>query len=283
MVRKGCIVKNKLRIMSVLAHQDDFEFNAGGFFALIREHYGDQVELKIVTTSTGASGHHEMDLDATFKRRDKEARKSAAKIGAAYECMHQLDGTHVDGQVHINRNFLGGLWNVIRSFEPDYILCPPVVSNPLAGIHIDHYHTAQAVRLVAYQLCVPHAYPVMEGEVKQRVKSPVIINVDDAYANEGDYHFSCDISSVYLLKEAMTACHESQIYEWLPFVSGRNEPLTQDEWKKIFFNRHAAVNTRYQKPATPPREFFRLTNWGNTWQADEIKKAFPFAEFAINP
>ncbi|MCF6177702.1 MAG: PIG-L family deacetylase [Victivallaceae bacterium] len=269
-------MNKKLRVMSIMAHQDDFEFNAGGFFALLRKHYGEQVELKIVTTSTGASGHHKMDLASTAKRRDQEARNSAKKINAAYECLRQLDGKHVDGQVMIERNLLGGLWNTIREFEPDYIFCPPVISDPLAGIHIDHYHTAQAVRLVAYQLCVPHAYPTMAGKVKQRVKVPIIINVDDVYTNGGDYHFSCDISGVYELKAAMAACHKSQIYEWLPFVDGRDEPLTHAEWQEKFRKRHIAVNQRYQQPADSPREFFRITQWGGAWDIEKIGQDFPF-------
>ena len=269
----------KLRVMAIMAHQDDFEFNAGGFFALLRQHYEEQVELKIVTTSTGASGHHEMNLASTAKRRDQEARNSAGKINATYECLRQLDGNHVDGQVMIERNLLGGLWNVIRDFEPDYIFCPPVISDPLAGIHIDHYHTAQAVRLVAYQLCVPHAYPTMRGKVKQRVKIPIIINIDDVYANGGEFDFCCDISEVYEIKEAMAACLESQIYEWLPFVGGRNEPLTYAEWQENFSKRHIAINQRYQQPENPPREFYRITQWGRTWNQDGIEKDFPFVVF----
>jgi LmbE family N-acetylglucosaminyl deacetylase len=272
-------MNKKLKIMSIMAHQDDFEFNAGGLFALLRKYYGEQLDLKIVTTSTGASGHHEMDLESTSKRRYIEAKKSAAMINASYECLRQLDGKHVDGQVFIDRNLLGGLWNVIRDFEPDYIFCPPVISDPLAGIHIDHYHTAQAVRLVAYQICVPNAYPTMEGKVKKRVKVPIIINVDDVYANGGNYHFLCDISDVYELKEDMASCHESQIYEWLPFVGGRDEPLTKDEWKINFQNRHISINQRYQQPENRPKEFFRITQWGSAWEADKIQKDFPFAVF----
>ena len=174
----------KLRVMSVMAHQDDFEFEAAGLFLRLREYYGDDVELKILTTSTGVSGHHIMGPDETIRVREGEAIASANVVGAEYENLRQLDGTHVAAQVFCDRNMLGGLWNAIRAFAPDYIVAPPVVTNPLAGIHIDHQHTAEAVRLVAYQLGVPNAYPTMYAPRVQRFPVPVILNCPDAYCKE---------------------------------------------------------------------------------------------------
>ena len=40
---------NELRVMSVMAHQDDFEFEAAGLFLQLRQYYGDRVKLKILT------------------------------------------------------------------------------------------------------------------------------------------------------------------------------------------------------------------------------------------
>jgi len=120
-----------------MAHQDDFEFTAGGTFALLRNYYKDQLEIKIVATTRGAFGHHEMSPEETFARRGVEAAKSAAVINAKYECLTQLDGAHVPGALFINENMLGGLWNTIRAFEPHFIFCPPIITDPLAGVHID--------------------------------------------------------------------------------------------------------------------------------------------------
>lgn len=248
--------------MSIMAHQDDFEFNAGGLFAKLCKIHGDQVELKILTTTRGASGHHQMSLEETFRRREQEAKNSAAIIGAEYECLACLDGNHLPGQVFIDRNFLGGLWNAIRDFEPDYIFCPPIISNPLAGIHIDHYNTAWAVRMVAYQLTVPHAYPTMNGSPRMRTTYPVIINVDDTYACEQMYDFSVDISEVYESKVKMALCHESQIFEWLPWNSGSETNITCEQFKDNFKKRHTLVNERYGNDNNSLREYFRFTSWG---------------------
>jgi LmbE family N-acetylglucosaminyl deacetylase len=255
-----------------MAHQDDFEFTAGGIFTHLRRKCGADVELKILATTRGASGHHEMQLEETFRRREREAENSAALIGAEYECLTQLDGSHVPGQLYIDRNTMGGLWNNIRDFEPDFIFCPPVTSDPLAGIHIDHYNTAWAVRLLAYQLTVPHAYPTVNGAVKAKIIDPVIINVEDSYAEEADFDFFIELDDeLYENKVRMALCHESQVFEWLPWnFNDYGKNIDEAEFRKSFRQRHSDLNQRYGRDNSIPREYFRITRWGRT--ANDIEK-----------
>lgn len=262
------------RVMSIMAHQDDFEFNAGGTFALLRKKYGADVRLKVMAVSRGASGHHDMGLEATFARRHREASAAAGVIGAEYECLTQLDGCHVHAQVLIDRNLLGGLWNAIRAFEPHVIFCPPVTRDPLAGIHVDHENTAQAVRMVAYQLVVPHAYPTMHGPVKTRIVMPMILNVDDRYASEGHFDIRQDIGEVWDEKVNMAARHESQILEWLPFSNGQPAP-TLAQWREHFLQRHMADNQRYRQDDGLRSEYFRITRWSRPPQPGELQRLFP--------
>lgn len=265
---------SKLKVISVMAHQDDFEFTAGGIFAHLRQKYGSDVDLKILATTRGASGHHEMQLEETFRRREQEAINSAAVIGAEYECLTCLDGSHVLGQFFIDRNTLGGLWNAVRDFEPDFIFCPPVITDPLAGIHIDHYNTAWAVRMLAYQFTVPHAYPTINNTMKLRVTKPIIINVEDSYAGEDGFDFSIDIKDeIYESKIQMALCHESQVFEWVPWnFEGLERTIDEAEFKDGFRKRHAEINKRYGKDDSTPREYFRITRWGDTAAPEDIKK-----------
>ncbi|KKR04416.1 MAG: hypothetical protein UT30_C0008G0038 [Candidatus Uhrbacteria bacterium GW2011_GWF2_39_13] len=267
-------VVQEIRLMSIMAHQDDFEFTAAGTFALMRKHYGDKVRIKILTTTRGASGHHQMNTEETFRRRDAEARRSAETIGAEYECLKCLDGNHVEAQFFPDRNALGGLWNAIRKFRPDYIFCPPVINNPLAGIHVDHYNTAVAVRMLGYQLTVPHAYPVTGDAVAERVDFPLIINVDDMYARENEWHFCIDVSEVYDKKKVpMALCHESQIFEWLPW-NANIQPPTTEQFKENFINRHLNINKRYGLNDGIMREFFRITGWSRKSLPKDFKTIF---------
>lgn len=276
---------SKLRVMSVMAHQDDFEFEAAGLFLRLREYYGDDVELKILTTSTGVSGHHIIGPDETIRIREAEAVASANVVGAEYENLRQLDGTHVAAQVFCDRNMLGGLWNAIRAFAPDYIVAPPVVTNPLAGIHIDHQHTAEAVRLVAYQLGVPNAYPTMFAPRVQRFPVPVILNCPDAYCKEAMWHFGVDCDSVREGKISMLLKHKSQVCEWLPFVNslnntdpelGSGEEWNETDWRNNLNKRVEAVNLRHGFADNTFREYFAVTRWGYVPPAEKVQKDFPF-------
>ena len=262
------------RVMSIMAHQDDFEFNAAGSFAILRETLGDGVEFKIVTTTRGASGHHELSREDTYRRRVAESRASAELLGADYECLTLLDGALLPGQVFVDRNLLGGLWNAIRAFEPDVIFCPPVISDPLAGVHIDHINTAHAVRLVAYQIVVPNAFPILKGPRKGFVPSPLIINVDDPYARETGYDVRQDITDTYDIKTRMALCHASQIFEWLPWTRQAPTP-TKDQWLDQFRQRHLDMNRRYNHDGDVMSEYFRITRWGRSPRDGELERLFP--------
>ncbi len=278
---------SKLRVMSIMAHQDDFEFEAAGLFLLLRKHYGADVALKVLTTSTGVSGHHVMTPDETIRRREAEALASAQVVGAEYENLRQLDGTHVAAQVFCDRNLLGGLWNAIRAWAPDYIIAPPVVTNPLAGIHIDHQHTAEAVRLVAYQLGVPNAYPTMFAPRIQRFPVPVILNCPDAYCKEALWHFGVDCRIVHESKVDMLMKHESQIREWLPFVdtinnstetagNGDNTQWDEAVWKNNLDKRIHSVNLRHGFDDSVDREYFAVTRWGAVADRRKLSQDLPF-------
>ena len=276
---------SELRVMSVMAHQDDFEFEAAGFFSKLRQYYGSNVKLKILTVSRGGSGHHIHDTETTAAIRDLEARKSAEIIGAEYENLTQLDGTHVPAQVFCDRNMLGGLWNAIREFAPDYIISPPVAVNPLAGVHIDHQHTAEAVRLVAYQLGVPNAYPTMKGARILRYKVPVILNCVDNYAQEPTWSFRVDVEEFREQKINMLRCHKSQIEEWLPFVNNLDKETvpewSYEKWLSSIELRHTQRNRLCGFETSKWHEYFAVTGWGGgRWDdpkiIEKIKRDFPF-------
>lgn len=248
--------------MAIVPHPDDFEFNVGGTFAQLRKRYGAAVDFKVITTSRGASGHHEMNPDDLFARRMQEAKASASLIGASAECLVQLDGTHVDAQVLVTRNLLGGIWNAIRAFGAHYLFCPPMVSDPKAAIHVDHEETARAVRLTGYQLGVPMAYPATDPAAGLvRYRPPLIILYDDTYSVEERYDIANDISATYALKVAMAKCHRSQVFEWLPF-SRDVSPPDEAQFEHAFRQRHADTNRRFGIEDETPREYFRISNWG---------------------
>jgi LmbE family N-acetylglucosaminyl deacetylase len=183
--------------------------------------------------------------------------------------------------LQVSTDLLAALWKAIRDFEPDYLFCPPVAVDPLAGIHVDHVTIADAVRRVAYMINVPHAftpeYPA--DETKSRpCKVPVIINVYDSYMfGANAYDLVVDVEPAFEKICAMTWCHQSQIAEWLPWV-GRHDmapPKSIDEWRVTLRRRFTRKNRELQVDIPHAVEVFTVTAWGEVPTWDHLVRDLP--------
>jgi len=178
-------------------------------------------------------------------------------------------------------DFLAALWKVIRNFEPDYLFCPPLPSDPLAGIHTDHVAVADAVRQTAYMINVPHAftpeYPADETKSTPR-KTPVIINVYDGYMfGANAFDLAVDVESAFGTICGMSWVHQSQIAEWLPWV-GRHDispPRSLEEWSEILRRRFDRKNRELGISTSHAMEVFTVTAWGLVPTIDQLTEDFP--------
>ena len=219
-----------MKILCVHAHFDDFEFTAGGTFELWRRKLGADLHAKVLVCTDGKAGHHTRTRAETARLRQQEQRASA-KIGRYdFELLRLPDGeVPREACLRVTTDLLAALWKAIRDFKPDYLFCPPLAADPLAGVHVDHIAVATAVREVAYMINVPHAftpeYPADETR-STPCKVPVILNVYDGYQFGTNRHdLALDVEAAFSQLCAMTWCHQSQIAEWLPWV-GRHQMTT---------------------------------------------------------
>ncbi|WDE95783.1 PIG-L family deacetylase [Lentisphaera profundi] len=273
-----------MKILSIHAHFDDFEFVGLGTFELFRQKHGDCCEMKAIICTDGKAGHHLRSREETGAIRLKEQAQSAKLGDFEFELLTLPDGTSPrEGALQTDSNLLAALWKTIREFEPDYLFCPPIITDPLLGIHNDHQVVAEAVRKIAYMINVPHCftpeYPDQELQSKW-IKTPVIINYFDEYQKGSiTYDFAIDIESVFDLIVACSYCHSSQIKEWLPWVGAHDLKVPADEadW-------HSTLNDKYfsrsQKLDLIPEkllEAFTLTSWGNVPTFEQLLEDFPKA------
>src|SRR3954470_22578966 len=268
-----------LKALCLHAHFDDYEFVAGGTFEMWRRKLGEDFRGRVFVCTDGKAGHHFRTREETMKIRMQEQRKSA-EVGQ-YECdVLRLPNGQVPREacLQITTDFLAAMWKAIRDFEPDYIFCPPLPNDPLAGIHNDHVTVADAVRRVAYMINVPHAftpeYPADETK-PQLCKVPVILNVYDGYmAGANALDIAVDIEEGFSKVCEMSWCHQSQIAEWLPWV-GRHDmapPKSLSDWSMALRQR---FETRQRKLGVEsPRlfEFFNVTAWGTVPSYEQILK-----------
>lgn len=271
-----------MRLLCVHAHYDDFEFVAAGTFDRIKQQNPGEVTTKLVVCTDGAAGHHFRGLDETRELRWNE-QKEASKLGGHEVERLRLPGGRLREEANpvVDREFLAALWRTIRAFEPDYLFCPPIPQDPLAGVHVDHVAVAEAVRKVAYMINVPHAfidlYPELEGPA-MTCKVPVILNTYDAYmAGANPFDFVVDVESAFGTICDMAWCHQSQVCEWLPWV-GRHRmpvPASKEEWDGLMRERFDRQNRELGLPLGLAVEAFMVSAWGTVPSIEQIERDFP--------
>jgi LmbE family N-acetylglucosaminyl deacetylase len=210
-------------------------------------------------------------------------QEASARIGGyEFELLRLPGGGTVrEGIPGLTLEFLAALWKAIRDFEPDYLLCPPLPVDPLAGVHNDHLNVAEAVRRVAYMINVPHAftpeYPADES-TSRPCKVPVILTVYDSYmfgANAAD--LAVDVGAAWPEIVAMSWCHQSQVAEWLPWVGVHDikAPASAAEWGETLRLRSERQNRGLGIASRQPVEVFRVTAWGAIPEYERLLADFP--------
>jgi LmbE family N-acetylglucosaminyl deacetylase len=271
-----------MKLLFINAHFDDFEFTAAGTLLAWRKKLGDALQARVVVCTDGRAGHHFRTREETGRIRREEQEASARIGGYDWELLTLPNGeVPREACLQPTPSLLAALWKSIRDFEPDYLFCPPVVVDPLAGIHVDHLAVAEAVRKVAYMINVPHAftpeYPA--DETKSRpCRVPVIINVYDAYmARSNTSGVIIDVENEFAGICEMSWCHQSQIVEWLPWV-GRHDmkaPANLAEWTLALRRRFTNKNQQLGIATSRAVEVFTVTSWGETASATQIARDFP--------
>ena len=276
-----------MRVLHVHAHFDDFEFVAAGTFETWRRKLGDGLSARVLVCTDGRAGHHLLSPEETFRVRLAEQGASARVGGYQFELLRNPDGTPFrEACLQVSVPLLAALWKAIRDFEPDYLFCPPVPADPLAGIHNDHVTIAEAVRRVAYMINVPHAFapefPNDDGgggaPPPRPCKVPVILNVYDGYMfGSGGFDLAVDVEDAFAEVCRMSWCHQSQIAEWLPWVGrhGMRPPGSPDEWSQALRARFERRNRELGIAAGRAVEVFTVTAWGTVPSYEHLLRDLP--------
>ncbi len=271
-----------MKALFVHAHYDDYEFTTAGTFALWRSRLGPSFRGRVLIVTDGAAGHHFRTRAETARLRRREQQASARRGGYEFELLRYPNGrVPREGCLETDPPLLAALWKAIRDFEPDYLFCPPLPADPLAGVHADHLVVAEAVRRVAYLLNVPHAYTPEYPANERRSKPctvPVILQTYDSYhADATAFDLAVDIEPVFPLVAELAWQHQSQISEWLPWV-GRHQmepPASPGDWARAlrerYQRRQRALGIRSRRLV----EVFTVTAWGEVPTLARLQGDFP--------
>lgn len=194
------------RIVSIHAHPDDAEILAGGTLAMLAQ-AGHSVV--IVTLTPGDCGSHEHGADEIADIRRREARSSAAVIGADYRCAEFRD-LSIFNDDHSRRR----VTEILRQLRPDIVL----TASPVDYL-CDHEAASVLVRDACFAGPAPNYATRTERPAGPLKAIPHLYFMDPAGGVDRDGnaivpHFVVDIGETMETKKKMLGRHESQ-REWL--------------------------------------------------------------------
>jgi len=264
----------KVRIIIIGAHPDDPDSDAGGTAALFAQM---GYAVKFLAVTNGDAGHQSMKGDALARRRYAETQEVAKRLGISYDVLDNHDGElmpTLEVRLQIIRK--------IREWNADVVIAP----RP-NDYHPDHRYTGILVQDGAYMVAVPNVAP----ETPALKKNPVYLYSSDHFIRPNPFRpdIAIDISSVFDKKIAALDAHESQVYEWLPWIGGflnevpsgkkeRIQWLTDRMTMPVKFEVRKSLEKWYgkEKAATIKHaEAFEICEYGKQPDEKEIRRLFP--------
>jgi LmbE family N-acetylglucosaminyl deacetylase len=263
-----------LNVIVIGAHPDDCDVDAGGTAVLFAE-AGHNVMF--VSLTNGDAGHYRKGGGALAKIRRAEAKESGRRMGVEYIVLDNHDGElmpTLENRLEVIR--------MIRKWKADI-----VISHRPYDYHPDHRNTSILIQDAAFMVTVPNVV----SDVPALKKNPVFLYSHDHFKKPYPFHpdIAIDITDVFDKKIYGVAAHESQFFEWLPWLGGRLDevPETEEGRLKYLANRRKpAISDEVRKSlikwyghergnAAQVAEAFEICEYGRHPSDEEIRRLFP--------
>lgn len=263
---------NKLHFMFIGAHPDDADIESGGT-AIKYLNAGHQVTF--VSMTNGDCGHQTESGVALAHRRREESQAVADFLGIEYIVFENHDA-ELQPTIE-NRN---ELIKLVREKKPNII-----VTHRSNDYHTDHRNTSILVQDMAYLLAVPNVCPL----IPRLTYTPIILFHQDIYSKPYPFEpeILVDISDVFEKKIQSLSLHESQVYEWLPFIENYLDEVPLDKNNRLNW-----LKTKWDNPGNVLRfldkmnslgqrnckylEAFEISEYGGRLTQENFKSLIPF-------
>ena len=254
----------KVRIIMIGAHPDDCDEDGGGTAALFAQM---GYAVKFVSVTNGDAGHQTLKGAELAKRRFAETQEAGKRLGVVYDVLDNHDGLlmpTLDVRLAIIRK--------IREWNADVVIAP----RP-NDYHPDHRYTGVLVQDAAYMVAVPN----IASDVPALKKNPVFLYYQDHFQRPNPFRpdIVVDITSVYDKKVSGLDAHESQMYEWLPWIGHYLDQVPKDKTDRVKWlakQRAGTINTEMRAS---------LEKWYGKDKAANVKyaEAFEICEYGAQP
>jgi len=269
--------ESQLHVLVFGAHPDDPEKVGGTMARFVALGH----KVRLVSLTNGNAGHFAMCGGPLAQRRYQETQCAGRAIGAEYVVLDNGDGKllpTLENREEVIRQ--------IREFQADIVISP----RP-NDYHPDHRNTGQLVMDAAYMVTVPNIVPL----IPHLRKNPVFLYMEDRFTEPAPFvpDIAVAIDDVIDKKIDMYHCHESQMYEWLPYNQGMLDSVPRDPSRR----REWLAETRGFRSSGPGEtyralliqlygqqmgsrvrqaEAFQVSEYGSQPSLEELKRLFPF-------
>jgi LmbE family N-acetylglucosaminyl deacetylase len=206
------------RALAIYAHPDDPEISAGGTLARWADN-GCEVHLAITTRGDKGTNDPDADRDALARLRVDETKAAARVLGVAGH--HHLD--HPDGEIEDDRQLRLELVRLVRTVQPDIVMCPDPTAVFFGDGYINHRDHRQLGWAVLDSV-VPAAMPLYVPEAGPAHQVELLLLSGTLEANAW-----VDIGDVLDVKVAAVACHESRLGSDTDLIAAILEERAREE------------------------------------------------------
>lgn len=263
-----------LQIIMIGAHPDDCDIKSGGTAALFIA-MGHKV--KFLSVTNGDAGHMKEGGGMLAQRRLEETKEVSKRLGVNYEVLDNHDGELLP-TLAIRMEVI----KRIREWNADVVIAPR--SN---DYHPDHRYTGILVQDAAFMVGVPNIAP----DTPPLRKNPVFLYFQDNFKKPNPFQpdIAVDISSVIDKKIYSLDAHQSQFYEWLPWIGGYENQVPKEQSERLAWIKKLrgngitpAVKSSLEKwygiakaGQVSFAESFEICEYGSRPSEEDIKRLFP--------
>jgi len=262
-----------INVVVIGAHPDDCDLDAGGT-AIQFAKMGHRVLF--VSVTNGDAGHFNKGGAVLSKIRKAEAEEAGKRFGVTYKVLDNHDGLLLP-----DLKVRSELIRAIREWKADVVIGPRPYD-----YHPDHRNTAIALQDAAFMVIVPNIVP----ETPALKKNPVFLYTEDRFKKPNPFtpDIVVDITSVFDQKIYAVSAHQSQFFEWLPWLDGQLENVPKSEPERLKWlaeSRKGNISKEakallfywYGSKAGQVKyaEAFEICEYGSYPNDDEIKRIFP--------
>ncbi|MBW6535226.1 MAG: PIG-L family deacetylase [Mariniphaga sp.] len=256
--------ENVINVVIIGSHPDDADKQAGGTALefLKRGH-----NVVFVSLTNGDAGHQIQGGEMLAQRRLSEAQEAGSRFGVEYIVLDNPDGK-LQPAIEIREEII----RIIRKFKADV-----VIGHRPNAMHPDRRNSAILLQDAAYMVIVPNVVP----DVPPLEENPLFLYFEDNFKKPNSFQpdIVVDITDSFEQKIYGMAAHESQFFEWQPWIAKTLEEVPSGKQKRLEWL--AGIS----KSQLTEEKRIQLIKWYGKEKAEKVKntESFEICEYGKRP